>query len=102
MAPGGRPVYRFPPIWESSADGFNGERAWGNRKTHIQVVWDSTSEMGGSLPSLFSSVSGARRAGRKMCPAGGNNQPPKKSNHVLVVTGSDVVSEVVEVEWVFG
>ena len=80
-----------------------GERERGNRKMHLRahplvgqtdrVVRDATSEMGGSLPSLFSPVSGARRAGRKMRPAGGNNRPPKKSNHGLVVTWSDVVLE---------
>ena len=57
-----------------------------------RVVWDSTSDMGESLPSLFFPVSGARRAGRKMRPAEGNSRPPKKLNHGLVVTGSDAVS----------
>ena len=58
-----------------------------------RVVWDATSEMGGSLPSLFSPVSETRRAGRKMRPAGGYNRSHKKSNHALVVNGSDVVTE---------
>ena len=60
------------------------ERERGNRKTHVRaqpvvgqmerVVRDATSEMGGSLPSLFSPVSGTRRAGKKMRPAWGYNQ----------------------------
>ena len=92
----------FPTIGELSTDGFNGGTRTGNRKTHVLAqpvvgqtdpfVRDSTSEMGESLPSLFSPVSRARRAGRKMRLAGGNSRPPKKSNHGLVVTGSDVVS----------
>ena len=55
-----------------------GEHEWGNRKTHVQaqpvagqtdrVVRDSTIEMGGSLPSLFTPVSGAQRSERGMRP----------------------------------
>ena len=62
-----------------------GECKWGNRKRFVRVqpevgqtdrvVRDATSEMGESLPSLFSPVSGARWAGRKMWPAGGNCRP---------------------------
>ena len=96
-------VQGFPPLGSHPQMVSTEERARGNRKTHDRaqpvvgqmdrVVQDATSEMGGSLPSLFSPVSGARRAGRKMRPAGGNNRPQKKSNHSLVVTGIDVVSE---------
>ena len=51
-----------------------------NRRTHVlaqpvagqmdRVVRDSLIGMGGSLPSLFTPVSGARRSGRGMQPAG--------------------------------
>ena len=84
--------------WSPSA----GERERGNRKTPVlaqpgvaqadRVVRDSTIEMGESLPSLFSPVSGSRRAGRKMRPAVENNRSPKKSSHELVVTGNGMVS----------
>ena len=104
MAPGSCPMYRVFPHWGvirrwfqwGNASGVTGRRMFGPRPVVGQTDWvvrDATSEMGGSLPSLFSPVSGARRAGRKMRPAGGYNRPPKKSNHGLVVTRSDVILE---------
>ena len=84
------------------------ERERGNRKTHVLAqpdvaqtdrdVRDSTIEMGRSLPSLFFPVSGARRAGRKMRPAGGNNRSPKKLSHKLVVTENGTGGETSVVE----
>ena len=74
----------FSPIGESSKDGSSGERERGNQKTHVRaqpvvgqterVVRDSMSEMGGSLPSLFSPVPGTWLARKKMRLAGGHSQ----------------------------
>ena len=94
-AQGFPPLGSHPPVFSPR------ERERGNRKTHVlaqpvvgqtdRVVRDSTIEMGMRLPSLFSPVSGARRAGRKMRPAGGNNWSPKKLSHKLVITGNGMV-----------
>ena len=88
MAPVGLPEHKVSLHWSHLPVFSPREHKRGNRKTHVlalpnvaqmdRVVGDYTIEMGGSLSSLFSPVSGARRAGRKMRPAGGNNRSPKK------------------------
>ena len=57
-----------------------------------RIIQDSTIEMGGSLPSLFTPVSGARRSGRGMRPAGWNSRSPKKLSCDSVVTENSMVS----------
>ena len=76
------PCGSLPPVFSP------GEHERGNRKMHVpaqpiveqtdRVVRDFMIEMGGSLLSLFTPVSGARRSGRGMQPAGWNSRSPKK------------------------
>ena len=49
--------------------------------------------MGEGLPSLFTPVSGARRSGRGMRPAGWNSRSPKNLYSNYVVTENSMVSE---------
>ena len=47
-----------------------------------QVVLDSPIGMGGGSPSVVPPVSGARRSGRGMRPAGWNSRSPRKLSGV--------------------
>ena len=49
------------------------------------IVPDSPIGMGGGPPSVFPTVSGARRSGRGMRPASGNSRSPRKLN--VISTG---------------
>ena len=90
MAAVGLTVQAFPPVFSQ------GVHEQDNRRTHAlaqpvpvqmdQVVQDSPISMGGSLPSLFTPVSGTRRSGRGMRPAGRNSRSPKKLSGDYVVT----------------
>ena len=86
-----------PPVFSP------GEHKQDNQRMHVlaqpvpgqmdRVVQDSPIGMGGSLPSLFTPVSGARRSGRGMRPARWNSRSLKKLSCDYVVTENSMVSE---------
>ena len=78
-----------------------GEHKRDYRRTHVlpvtgqmdRVVQDSPIGMGGSLPSLLTPVSGARRSGRGIRPAGWNSRSPNKLSCDYVVIENSMVFE---------
>ena len=96
-------VQAFPPLGSHPPVFSPGEHKRDYRRMHVlaqpvpgqmdRAVQDSPIGMGGSLPSLFTPVSGARRSGRGMRPAGWNSRFPKKLSCDYVVTENSMVSE---------
>ena len=92
----------FPPLGSHPPVFSPGEHKRDNRMTHVlaqsiagqtvRVVRDSPIGMGGSLPSLFTPVSGARRSGRGMRPAGWNSRSLKELSCDYVVIENSMVS----------
>ena len=91
------PLGSHPPVFPSGKPEQDSQRTPALAQPVLgrrdRVVPNSPIGMGGSLPSLVAPVSGARRPGRGMRPAGWNNRSPKKLSGDHVASDNGVVSD---------